>query len=175
MSSAVLPLTAQLVRDDAARSILEIGKLACRLTVISSPDGVQHVLLARGACRLQLAVTGVSVFERVRVLTEAIVAPPLLERRYRALRQLAAAVRTGDLNSRFHLADPRSHRFSLILQAIDGAMATASQREIAVALFGRRRVEVDWSDPADHVRDRVRRAIRRGRSLISSVYLDLLS
>ena len=92
----------------------------------------------------------------------------------RALRQLAAAVRTGHLAPRFHVADPRSRRLSLILQTIDGAMAMAPQREIAVALFGRRRVEVDWGDPADHVRDRVRRAIRRGRSLIDRGYLDLL-
>ena len=88
-----------------------------------------------------------------------------------------AAAKPGALgpNPRFHVADSRSRRFSLILQATDGAMAMAPQREIAVALFGRQRVEVDWSDPADHVRDRVRRAIRRGRSLVDRGYLDLLS
>ena len=171
----MLPLTAQLARDDAAASVLDICELSCRLTVLHSPDGVQHVLLANGACRLQLAVSGASIFERVRVLTEAIVAPPLVQRRSRALRQLTAAVRTGDLNPRLHVADPRSRRFSLILQATDGAIARAPQREIAVALFGRRRVDVDWSDPADHVRDRIRRALRRGRSLINRGYLNLLN
>ena len=170
----MLPLTAQLARD-AAPSVLEISKLSCRLTVLNSPDGVQHVLLANDACRLQLAVTGASVFERVRVFTETIVAPPLVERRYRALRQLAAAVRTGDLNPRLHVADPRSRRFSLILQTIDGTMARAPQREIAVALFGRRRVDDDWSDPGDHVRDSIRRAVRRGQSLINRGYLNLLT
>jgi hypothetical protein len=171
----VLPLTAEHARCDAAASVLEIGNLSCRLAVLKSVDGVQHVLLSNGACRLQLAIDGATVFDRVRVFTEAIIVPSLAERRHRALRQLAAAVRTGDLDPRFHVADPRSRRFSLILQATDGAMAMAPQREIAVALFGRQRVEVDWSDPADHVRDRVRRAIRRGRSLIDRGYLDLLS
>ncbi|MER9533852.1 DUF2285 domain-containing protein [Mesorhizobium sp. M0309] len=42
------------------------------------------------------------------------------------------------------------------------------------ALIGQRRVHSDWHDPRDHLRDRMRRAVSRGRALMSGGYLDFL-
>ncbi|WP_246462326.1 DNA -binding domain-containing protein [Mesorhizobium sangaii] len=55
--------------------------------------------------------------------------------------------------------EPRGGRLRIVLQALHGSLAGASQ-EIAIALFGRRRVEEDWSRPGSHLRDQVRRAIQ---------------
>ncbi|WP_258599038.1 DUF2285 domain-containing protein [Mesorhizobium sp. AR07] len=60
-----------------------------------------------------------------------------------------------------------------MLQALDGSLAGASQ-EIAIALFGRRRVEEDWSHPGSHLRDQVRRAVQRGRYLMGGGYRQFL-
>jgi hypothetical protein len=62
----------------------------------------------------------------------------------------------------------------LVLRALDGSIAGASHREIGAVLFGKARVERDWADPGDHLRDNVRRAIKRGRSLMNGGYSKFL-
>jgi hypothetical protein len=62
----------------------------------------------------------------------------------------------------------------MILQALDGSLAGKSQREIAEVLVGPERAEADWRHPGQHLRDRVRRAVRRGQTLMNGGYLTLL-
>ncbi|MER9223599.1 DUF2285 domain-containing protein [Mesorhizobium sp. M0644] len=81
---------------------------------------------------------------------------------------------TGRLQSRFFPTEPRRTRLRRVLRALDGSIAGAPHREIGLALFGRTRVEQDWADPGDHLRDSVRRAVRRGRSLINGGYKRFL-
>jgi hypothetical protein len=70
--------------------------------------------------------------------------------------------------------EPRGHRLQVILRSLDGALAGASQREIAAMLVGEERAEADWIHPGQHLRDRVRRAVRRGRTLMGGGYRELL-
>ncbi len=63
--------------------------------------------------------------------------------------------------------------YARALQALDGALAGASQREIAIALFGEARVAADWS-PDSELRAQVRYLIRRGRALMKGQYHTLL-
>lgn len=67
-----------------------------------------------------------------------------------------------------------SVRLNLILSALDGWRAGHSQREIAVELFGRGRVDADWGRGADYLKSQVRRLIRRGRWLMEGGYRTLL-
>ena len=62
----------------------------------------------------------------------------------------------------------------IVLQALDGALAGAAQREIATAIFGAGRTKRAWCDAGGHLRDTIRRAIRRGRFLMKGGYLGLL-
>ena len=59
-----------------------------------------------------------------------------------------------------------------MLQALDGAAGGASQREIAVAIFGNREVLERWS-PDGELRARVRYFLRRGRALVQGEYRRL--
>jgi hypothetical protein len=59
------------------------------------------------------------------------------------------------------------------LQALDGILAGASQRDVAEVLFGRSAVMQRWCDDCD-LRARVRRVIRRGQSLMRGGYRGLL-
>jgi len=110
----------------------------------------------------------------VYLLTEALVEPRLRPAR------LAALQAFNDLSALGRIPPPRlpdadsRRRLRLVLQALDGWLAGAPQRDIAAALFGPARVEADWRDPRDHLRDRVRRAIRRGRGLMEGGYRTLL-
>jgi hypothetical protein len=63
--------------------------------------------------------------------------------------------------------------YARALQALDGTIAGASQREIAAALFGEARVAADWS-PDGELRAQVRYLIQRGRALMRDGYRTLL-
>jgi hypothetical protein len=54
--------------------------------------------------------------------------------------------------------------------ALDGHLAGVPHRQIAIAMFGEERVARDWSDPGEHMRDAVRRAIARGLALMEGGY-----
>lgn len=144
------------------------------MAVIRSEDGTQHILFANGARRLQLAATGAHLLRGASLLTDAILPLPFVERRLLLMRQFNALVRTGDLSERLHPPDPRSARLGFVLQVLDGYLATASQRDIAGAMLDRRRVNADWTNRGDYLRDRMRRALRRGRQLMQKGYLRLL-
>lgn len=174
ISSAVLPVRAEPAGVGPLETVFQTHILRCRFTAQRASDGAQHVLFASGSCRLQLVVTGADIRDRVRLFTEAIVHPRLFERHHLLLRQLSAVAGTGDLAPRLHPADPRSARLRFVLQALDGSLAKAPQRDIAEAVLGRQRVKADWADPRGHLRDRIRRALRRGRWLMQKGYLNLL-
>src|SRR5579864_2798306 len=139
MSTAVLPIRAEPTKENERPSLPPTSSLTCRPLSVRDSEGIQHVLLASEARRLQLAVTGVDIFSGARLLTDAVV---LQERRHLLLRQLSAVARTGHLSVRLHVPDPRSARLRFVLQALDGWLANASQRDIAEAILGRNRVNV---------------------------------
>ena len=74
-------------------------------------------------------------------------------------------------------ACPYPSRQSLVhmrtLQALDGASAGASHREIAAALFGRTDASARWHADGD-LRAQVRHLLRRGRVLVEGGYHRLL-
>jgi hypothetical protein len=59
------------------------------------------------------------------------------------------------------------------LQALDGHLAGASERDIAIAIFGKRAVALKWHGDSE-MRAKVRYLIRRGRKLMDGGYRSLL-
>ncbi len=59
------------------------------------------------------------------------------------------------------------------LQALDGVHAGASQRDIAIVLFGDHRVQSDWTSDGE-LRAQVRYLIRRGKVCVNGGYRALL-
>lgn len=80
----------------------------------------------------------------------------------------------GELPARLFPPEKRGPRLNVVLRALDGSLAGASHREIAEVLIGERRVHAEWADPRDHLRDRIRRAVSRGRALMNGGYRDFL-
>jgi len=60
------------------------------------------------------------------------------------------------------------------LIALEGYEAGASQREIAVALFGRRLADEAWRKGDLSFKQRVHRAVDKGRALSDGAYVGLL-
>lgn len=161
-------------RHRLARSF-RLTDLTCPTKLLLTADGNQHVLFGQGVRSLQLTVTGASVLTPVNLLTDAVGEPRRIDTRLTGLRALNAVCASGQIPAPRLPDEPRLKRLRTVLQALDGWLAGASYREIAVALFGAARVEADWRDPRDHFRDRVRRAVRRGRMLMNGGYRTFLS
>jgi len=62
-------------------------------------------------------------------------------------------------------AERRVERLIDVLRVADALSAGASQREIAVVLFGIERVSSDWRTVSDSLRSRVRRLVREARRM----------
>lgn len=99
-----------------------------------------------------------------------------LRERWRAIETVLAMLDTVD-EDRTALARSRPGRAPMLhmrtLQALDGTLAGASQREIAQALFGATTVAQRWHDDSD-LRAQVRRLIRRGQAFMGGAYRQLL-
>lgn len=138
------------------------------------PGAHQHVLIQDDGRCLQIAVTGTDILGPAHLVTEALVGQRRLRAHLAAVGCLNDFHTSGRLLKRHFPPEARGERLALVLQALDGWLAGASHREVAEELFGHDRVEADWGDPGDHLRDRTRRAIRRGRALMDGGYRQFL-
>jgi hypothetical protein len=71
-------------------------------------------------------------------------------------------------------AERSAKRYAQVLLALDGWLDGRPHREIAIGLFGKTWVDRAWNDTGNHLRDRVRRAIRHGRNLMDGNYRRFL-
>lgn len=138
------------------------------------PDRSQNILLRHAEHTLQLAVSGADILQPVCLHTEAIWPAMLSKHRLRAIECLNPLSLGQQLPARLFPAEKRGSRFTFVLGALDGSLAGASHRDLAEALIGQRRVHADWRDPRDHLRDRIDRAVSRGRALMNGGYRHFL-
>jgi hypothetical protein len=136
--------------------------------------GIQVLLITQSGMALQLNVHGADLAVPVHLFAD-VVSPPT--RSERAV--VFAAINDLHITRRFRSgrfpAEPRGARLRMILQALDGSLAGASHRDIAMEIFGPGRVAEAWRDPRSHLRDSVRRAILRGRMLMKEGYRQFVS
>jgi hypothetical protein len=67
--------------------------------------------------------------------------------------------------------DERLHH---ALIALDGRLAGKTYREIAITIFGEKRVAEEWQGPSQFLKDRTRRLVAKGTELMMGGYRDLL-
>jgi hypothetical protein len=98
----------------------------------------------------------------------------LASRRLRAVRDLLNTVsgRVGAEGGAASVLTRSAVVHRAMLQALDGAAAHASHRDIAIAIFGRRVVLDRWSSDGE-LRARIRYFLHRGRLLVESHYRKL--
>jgi hypothetical protein len=137
--------------------------------------GMQIVLMTQSERALQLNAHGADLAAPVHLFADVASAPPAQAERalvFAAINDLQTLRRFR--SGRFP-AEPRGARLRMILQALDGSLAGASHRDIAVEIFDPDRVTETWRDPRSHLRDFVRRAIFRGRMLMTGGYRQFVS
>lgn len=155
-------------------ALFRVSDLAVGLLTVHHA-GMQIVLMTQSELALQLNVHGADFAAPVHLFADVVSAPPM--RSERAL--VVAAINDLQTSGRFRSgrlpAEPRGARLRMILQALDGSLAGASHRDIAMEIFGPERVAETWRDPRSHLRDSVRRAISRGRMLMTGGYRQFVS
>jgi hypothetical protein len=171
----VLPLAAAKMRPGTAAETLDLTKLQCRSVVYDfGVEERREVLLTQEGRSLQLTIFGSVPLEDALLLTPALPEACYGKARLQAVKRLADLVKHGTLRPSLYRRERQSVRLARVIQALDGWLAKAQQREVAVSLFGRERVERDWQDPRNHLRDHVRRAVAYGRELMASRYRRFL-
>ncbi len=142
--------------------------------LLFAESGRQHLVIRQGLRQLQLSVLGANLRAPVHILPAdpgiSAVRPAQIQA-WCALRDLLHTGRFSNCALRPRRALQRLYQ---VLTALDGWRAGWPHRDIALALFGNARVDRDWADPHGCLRDRVRRAIARGRYLGAAGYLQLL-
>jgi len=89
----------------------------------------------------------------------------LLKRLHRFAEQAPAASRSPfAIDERLHHA----------LIALDESLAGKSYRQIAITIFGEKRVAEEWQGPSQFLKDRTRRLVAKGTELMIGGYRDLL-
>ena len=174
--SRVLPMEA-FARDNrpqASADLFRLREMCCHLTLLLQKDGPQHLFVRDGGPGFQLVVTGASLLEPVHLLADAVLNPKDARMRLAAMQCFNDLRTTGHLVQSHRPVAPTTKRLRMVLQALDGALAGARQRDIAIALYGEARVERDWHYKHNYLRDHVRRAIKRGRDLMNGGYLRFL-
>jgi hypothetical protein len=170
--SAVLPVVA--LNDGAVTSPRRRPPIGVRASALVTADGLRHLRLYRDTRALQLRIEAFGSLADARLFVDVAQHATAGPSRIQAIRQLSDLMATGALRSELHPPPQQVSRLALVLQALDGFLAGATQREIAVALFGPAVVAREWSNIDGPLRDRVRRAVRRGRDLIEGGYRRLL-
>lgn len=171
----VLPLAAAPMRAGTAADTLKLSELQCRTSVYDyGVEDRKEVLLAQEGRALQLTIFGNTLLEQALLLTPALPVARYNKSRLLAVRRLADVVKHGWLRPLLYKRERQSSRLARVVQALDGWLAQAPQREIATSLFSRDRVERDWHDPHNHLRDHVRRAVSYGRELMAAKYRRFL-
>ncbi|RUT97665.1 DUF2285 domain-containing protein [Mesorhizobium sp. USDA-HM6] len=170
----VLPVVAERVSSSPGRPAFEPASLPCSASVLRLVEGGQHLLLQSAGRQLQIAVSGASIIGPVRLRADAVWPAGEVRQHLWALECLNSLIARGRLPKRQFPPEARGRRLCFVLRALDGSVAGASYRDIAEALIGEPRVRADWTDPRDHLRDRIRRAVTRARALMNGGYLDFL-
>jgi hypothetical protein len=171
--TAVLPVRALPLEGDG--KALNVSQLKCGMGALPAEDGRSVDILFHHDCRfLQISVTGAGSIVDVQLLAAVVPMPKHSAARVLALRRFANLVTSGTLQPNLYPPERRAPRLTKVLQALDCWLAQRTYRDIALLMYGAKRVDAEWNDPRDNLRDQVRRAVYYGRTLMNGGYRQFL-
>lgn len=174
LTDRVLDVVALPPKAGFGGQVLDLEFVAAEKTLFVSSDGTQQLLLRDGMRSLQLNITGEDITDPVTLFVDTAVSEDHSELQTHLLECFRKLRVGGTLPTECFSPHPYAKRAATVLMALDGHLAGVPHREIAVAMFGEERVARDWSDPGEHLRDAVRRAIARGIILMNGGYQTFL-
>ncbi|MBW8911109.1 MAG: DUF2285 domain-containing protein [Sphingomonas sp.] len=158
---------------DGERDAVDFRQLGISLLVRVAGDRREAALLREGPYGLRLDIEGSilagPVVPRFTLTGIGSLGPKLL-----TLQRLRGLLRRGHLPRSLYPRELRARRWAEMFQALDGADAGASHREIATALYGADAVLQSWRGASDYLRLKVQRLLRDGRHMAGCGYRAIL-
>lgn len=151
-----------------------VARLLPWLSVVSGDGGIEHAVLSNGHQRIRLDVTGrISGQEAVNLRFDmggmASAAARVLP-----LRRLIALHQRGRFGAMLFPTEPHMPRWITVLRARDAMLAGASQRDIALVLFGEDQVMRQWREGEGALRARVRRLVNEATRMATGGWRSLM-
>ena len=168
------PSTLRVVRASAAKQGLKLYDLQIERTpyMVRDDQGTYGTAsMKSNSWRVHVA-DGLAEGDRIAI---AIPVDEFARRRVAAADRFIADLKAKPAGSRKSIrATNRADRFhSSVLQALDRAVDGATHRQIAVAIYGQRRVSASWTPDGD-LRARIRYFLKRGATLVDGGYRTLI-
>lgn len=152
---------------------LELHKNAKRLLI--DAKGLQHLLFEKDAAALPVALDGCSVLIGAIRVTFRVPGLAQLDRARASLAALSALLCPGDAPvSVVQRWTATSLQMRDALIALDGHCVGATYRDISEVIFGSKRTQEAWRSSSTALKDRIRRALKRGLWLSGGGYRQLL-
>lgn len=143
--------------------------------MVLTVDGIDHLLLRRDGHSVQLACDGLTIQPEEEYLPYYELAGfEELETKLLTLKRFKSIYCLRQLSRRLFPLVPHNRRLRFVLQALDGHLAGASYREIALALLGEKRVLANWSNPDRSLRHQIKSSVQRGLYLMREGYRQFL-
>lgn len=141
--------------------------------VVIDADGVPLVVMKRNGVSIPLEIRGLSILTAPFVPVFELHDLDDLSAQTELLRRLQ---RFTDANFRAvqkpsFAGDERLHH---ALIALDESLKGKTYRQIAIAIFGEKKVAEEWHGHSQFLRDRTRRLVAKGTELMKGGYRDLL-
>ena len=155
-------------------TVLDLESIILEKTLLITEEGGQTLVLRDGQRSLQIEIAGSPITDSVALFVDTTIPKKHAPRQLRLLECFRMLRTTGELPASGFPRHPRSARNAFVIEALNGYLAGKHHRDIAVGLYGEARVERDWGDPSENMRDTVRRAVARGLSIMEKGYLDFL-
>ncbi|WP_316207553.1 DUF2285 domain-containing protein [Bradyrhizobium sp. SZCCHNR3118] len=158
---------------DGAAAARVLADFKVRRTAVIGVDGVPLVLLKERGLQVPLEIRGLPVltaaFEPVYELHDL----ADLSGQTELLRQLQ---RFAEPNLRANQKPPfgSDDRLRHALIALDESLKGKTYRQIAIAIFGEKKVAEEWHGYSQFLKDRTRRLVAKGTELMNGGYRDLL-
>ncbi|HVJ00934.1 MAG TPA: DUF2285 domain-containing protein [Sphingomonas sp.] len=159
---------------DGAEGGSDLLETGCFSALLRGADHCEQVLFTDGLRNLRLELRHGTLRAGPVRLCFRLEGPAGIDAPLLALRRLAAFHRLGRMPRLLYPRHPRVERAILTLRAWDASNAGASQREIAMLLFGAACAGREWNAPSDYLHSRIKRMLRAARSLVAGDWRQLL-
>ncbi|MGX9431160.1 MULTISPECIES: DUF2285 domain-containing protein [Bradyrhizobium] len=169
----IVRLDARKPRSDADAARFSLAGFKVERRAVINVDGIPLVLIKGNGAYVAVEIHGLSV------LTASFA--PVFE--LHDLADLAAQTELLKRLQRFTEADVRTvprqagsgdERLHHALIALDESLNGKTYRQIAITIFGEKKVAEEWLGPSQFLKDRTRRLVAKGTELMKGGYRDLL-
>lgn len=172
--AASLPQLLHFGSDKAGKSQhgnFDLSGISGQKSILRS-EGVEYVVIQRAENSVRLAGTGYSLIDGPCDIKFEISGLSGVTPQLDAIKLLARFAREKD--EKPSLEEQRNPILLSYLIALDGHLEGKTYRQIAQVIYGEDRVSDTWTSETSFMKDKVRRAVKRGVAYMEGEYLKLL-